>query len=111
MIYGATIASSGGAVVLPSHCLFQWLGKINCPACGLSAALMHLAAGHVAAAVSDNLAAVPLVVLLSLATAKGFYETALLDKSFRWISNVVTIAFAVQFLLQFPLAHLGFSPG
>lgn len=101
LAYGALLAVFGASVALPSRCAMQWILGVDCPACGLSTALMHLVAGDVAAAASTNLAVIPLAALLTVSMARGAIDHRKLDTALRWTTRILPVTFAVQFLMQF----------
>lgn len=101
LAYGVMLAKFGPSVALPSRCAFQWFLGIDCPACGLSTGLVRLLSGDIGGATTANLAAAPVLLLLTVSVAKASFHNRALDSLFHLSSRTALVALVSQFLLQF----------
>lgn len=101
LAYGALLAKFGDGVAIPSLCFAKLLLGIECPACGMSTALLNLFQGKLAVAMHLNVAVVPLAALLATTLLVARSDVVFSGPVLRLLNRTMLAAFTVQFVRQF----------
>ena len=101
LLYGAVLAKFGAHAAIPSLCVAKLMLGIECPACGMSTALLRLFQGNLVSALHANIAVIPLVVLLVASMLVSRSNELLSGPALRLLTRALLVAFALQFARQF----------